>query len=219
MKWLQNSASILKTKMNTILEKLIGDTSRIAIAVSAMLLVACNSESVSTDSSAKRAASSSNSNVEVLGEINATLNGEQRTWYVTREYAYGRWISESNQALRDGTGTVILTGHVSDDSATNPLDLLMINAHVRDSADGPTVQVATIVFAGQEMWQGRYSSEYDGEAVVEFSAIESSDGATRLQGTFSGKLPYKSNSSAGPDMSNIVMLESGEFDVNLVSSE
>lgn len=188
------------------------------VVLFATLLVACNSEAGSTDSGGQPAASSANSNVEVLGEITATLNGEQRTWYVTREYKYGRWISESVQGFR-GTGTVVFSGHVSDDSATNGLDLLMINAHVYDSGDGPTVQGAKIVFAGQEMWKGRYGSEYGGEAVVKFDTINSSDGVTRLKGTFSGKLPYKSSSSPDPDMSDVILLESGEFDMNLILSE
>ncbi len=58
MKWPQNSVSISKIRMNTILEKLISDISRFAFVVSATLLVACNSGSVSTDSSGQPAASS-----------------------------------------------------------------------------------------------------------------------------------------------------------------
>ena len=204
--------------MSTMSEKRVVGLHRLIIAAFAMVLVACGSEAGSTDSGGQPAAPSSNSNVEVLGEITATLNGEQRTWYATREYKYGRWISESDQAFR-GTGTTHFTGHVSSDSATNPLDLLMITAHVIDAGDGPTAQTAKIVFAGQNIWQGRHSSEYGGEAVVKFDSIESLQGVTRIKGTFNGKLPYKSNSSADPDMSDIVTLERGEFDVNLIFSE
>lgn len=67
--------------------------------------------------------------VQMLGNITATLNGEQRTWYVTRENRGGRWISESDQSFR-GEGTVFFSGHVSNDSTTNPVGLLTITVTV-----------------------------------------------------------------------------------------
>ena len=204
--------------MSVMSENLVIDLRRLSFAVFATLLVACGSEAGPMDNVGKPAASTGSSSVEVLGEISAELNGESRTWYVTREYKYGRWTSESDQNFR-GFGTVFITGHVGDDSASNPVDLLVITASVNDSGDGPTVQTAKIMFAGQELWKGRYDSDYGGEAVVTFDTISNSGGETRLAGTFSGKLPYKSNSSADPDMNNIVTLEAGEFDVNLILSD
>lgn len=199
-------------------ETLIAGLRGLTFAAFAMVLAACGADAGSADNGGQSSASRAPSSVEVLGKITAALNGEQRTWYVTREYKAGRWISESDQNFR-GTGTVFLSGHVSNDSATNPIDLLMITASVNTSGDGPTVQTAKIVFAGQELWKGRYSSEYGGEAVVTFDTISNSGGETRLKGAFSGKLPYKDNSSAYPDVSNVVTLERGEFDVNLILSE
>ena len=203
--------------MGVVSEKFVIDMRRLSFVVFATLLAACGSEAGSADDIGKPAASTGSLSVEVLGEITATMNGEQRTWYATREYKYGRWISESDQAFR-GTGTVFFTGHVSSDSATNPLDLLMITAHVNDAGDGPTAQIAKIVFAGQNVWQGRHSSEYGGEAAIQFDTVKHESGATRLRGTFSGTLPYKSNASAEPDMGNVVELENGRFNINLLVS-
>lgn len=183
----------------------------------ALLLVACGSEAGSADTVAKSDASTASSSVEVLGEITAELNGESRTWYVTREYKYGRWISESSPAFR-GEGTVFLSGHVSKDTTTNPVGLLILKAHVRSSDSGPDVQSANITFAGADMWLGRYGSEYGGDATVQFNTVSHEGGVTRLSGTFSGTLPYKSNASAESDMGNVVELENGRFDINLLVS-
>jgi hypothetical protein len=199
-------------------EKRVVGLQGLIFAAFAMVLAACGTDAGSADNVGKAAAPTASSSVEVLGEITAALNGEQRTWYVTREYKAGRWITESDQSFL-GTGTVFFSGHVSKDNATNPIDLLVITASVNDSGDGATVQSAKIMFAGQELWKGRYGSEYGGEAVVTFDTISNSGGETRLRGRFSGKLPYKDNSSADPDVSNIVTLEKGEFDVNLILSE
>jgi hypothetical protein len=178
--------------------------------------VACGADA-GEDSVGKAPASAGSSSVEVLGEISAELNGELRTWYVTREYKYGRWMSESSPAFR-GEGTLSLSGHVSKDTITNPADLLILNAHVRSTDSGADVQNADITFGGADMWLGRYRSEYGGEAVIAFDTISNSGGETRLVGTFSGRLPYKGSSSADPDMENVVTLENGQFDVNLVVS-
>jgi hypothetical protein len=187
-------------------------------AAFAMVLVACGADAGSADKGGQSVASTASSSVEVLGEISAELNGESRTWYVTREYKYGRWISESSPDFR-GAGTVFLSGHVSKDTTTNPVDLLMLNAHVRSTDSGPDVQSANITFAGANISLGRYGSGYGGDAIIAFDSISNAGGETRLKGTFSGRLPYKDNSSAGPDVNNIVTLERGEFDVNLVLSE
>lgn len=203
--------------MSRILETLVAGLRRLPFAAFATVLVACGADAGDV-SVGKAAASTGSSTVEVLGEISAKLNGESRTWYVTREYKYGRWISESSPAFR-GKGTVFLSGHVSKDTTTNPVDLLILNAHVRGTDSDPDVQSANITFAGADMWLGRYGSEYGGEAVITFDTISNSGGETRLKGTFSGRLPYKDNSSANPDLSNIVALDSGEFDVNLILSD
>ena len=218
MKWLRNLASIWRNSVTVMSEKFVINMRRLSFVVFATLVVACGSEAGSVDNIGKPAVSTGSSSVEVLGEISAELNGESRTWYVTREYKYGRWTSESDQNFR-GTGTVFITGHVGADSASNPVDLLVITASVNDSGDGPITQTAKIMFAGQELWKGRYGSEYGGEAVVTFDTIRNSGGETRLTGTFSGKLPYKDSSSAEPDVNNFVTLESGEFNVNLILSE
>ena len=203
--------------MGVVSEKFVIDMRRLSFVVFATLLAACGSEAGSADDIGKPAASTGSSSVEVLGEITAKLNGESRTWYVTREYRYGRWISESDQGFR-GEGTVILSGHVSKDTITNPLDILMLNAHVSSTDSGPDVQSANITFGGANIWQGRYGSEYGGDATVQFNTVSHEGGVTRLSGTFSGTLPYKSNASADPDMGNVVELENGRFDINLLVS-
>ncbi|MGB5334908.1 MAG: hypothetical protein WBN07_04765 [Woeseiaceae bacterium] len=204
--------------MRRTIETLVAGSRRLAFTVFAMVLVACGADAGSDDTGGQAVASNASSSVEVLGEITAKLNGESRTWYVTREHQYGRWMSESDQRFH-GEGTVILSGHVSKDTITNTADLLILKAHVRSTNAGPDVQSANITFGGADVWLGRYASEYGGEAIVTFDTINNSDGETHLKGTFSGKLPYKGNSSANPDLSNIVALDSGEFDVNLILSD
>jgi len=217
MRWPQNSVSISKSRVSKMPEKLISDMRQLSFVVFATILVACNSEARSADNGGQPAASSPDSSVEVLGEIRATLNGKQRTWYVTREYKYGRWFSESNLAFR-GEGTVTLAGHVSKDTTTNALDILILEAHLRSTKSGHDVQLAKVTFGGANLWQGRYGSEFGGDVSLEFDTAVHEDAVTRLAGTFSGSLPYKSNASAEPDMGNIVELENGRFDINLVVS-
>lgn len=190
---------------------------RLTGVVFAVLLVVCGSESGSADNSSRPVTSDVTSNVEVLGEITATLNGQQRTWYVTREYKAGRWISESDQSFR-GEGTVFFSGHMSKDTTMDPVDMLIFNAHIRSTDAGPDVQNAKITFAGSEIWQGRYGSEYGGEAALQFDTINHENNTTKLVGTFSGTLPFKSNASSDGDRSNVVVLENGRFDVSLVVS-
>lgn len=147
------------------------------------------------------------------GLISATLDGAERTWYITSADYDGKLMSQSDWSPLYGSVTgVSLFGHTTPTTALSSNEALLV-AFSLVEADGQwTASDPEITWLSGGL-MNNHSSTYDGSAEVTIESAEFDGDQLTISGTFSGSLPFKSHKPGGETAAAApVSIEDGRFE-------
>ncbi|MGC9369090.1 MAG: hypothetical protein ACP5DX_06070 [Paracoccaceae bacterium] len=123
---------------------------------------------------------------DLLGTIEATVDGQARTWYLTAQD--GESQSDFAQIMR-GMNAVSLFGHPTDDSITAVKGALLIDFSLITLGGTPSVADATLQYL-EDGYGGGYLATTDGATQVSLDAVEVKDDTLHIEGHFAATAAY-----------------------------
>jgi len=181
------------------------------VAAVMLLLGACGDES-------KNADEVSAVDVESVGQITGTMNGDRHVWHITATKEGQVWRSQSDWSpLQSGAiiATVNMFG-MSDPSRTMGSNgALVLGFSLATEGGSYSAINSEINLYPKKAGLGNYSSSNDGDVTIVVAQATQSGDLMRLKGNWNGRLPFKKFSSRDADMSDVVTIENGSFDVAL----
>jgi hypothetical protein len=142
--------------------------------------------------------------------IVAQLNGEPQKWRVYGSQSDWRAF---HSYVSIGFASIYSFADASDELQRS--DVLSVGFTLAESSDGFYARELDIAVTKQSAGLGSFSSENDGTADIAIhSAIHEGD-SMHIVGSFSGRLPFRLHSSRDTDLSNVLVIENGQFDVVL----
>lgn len=193
---------------------------KLLVAVAVLLLSACDSGTHPAataeapqspgEQAAKQAAPQAG---DSDGVISATLDGAERSWYITSAEYDGKLMSQSDWSpLYASVTGVSLFGHTTPNTALSSNEALLV-AFSLVEADGQwTASDAEITWLSGGL-MNNHSSTYDGSAAVTVESAEFDGDQLTISGTFSGSLPFKSHKPGGEAAAAAsVSIEDGRFE-------
>ena len=152
--------------------------------------------------------------IELLGTLTGTVDGEKRTWYVTAAEMEGETVSQSDFMGDPSSGaTVSLFGHPTESVMSSKASILL--SFSVNSPGAPRVSGVEITYGGFSKVEGQtgfYNSGNDGQAEVVVSSFGAEGERLKISGTFSGTMPFRASTSKEPDMDHVVTVTDGSFD-------
>lgn len=207
---------------------------RLLAAPGMMLLSACGSNNEAnvtntqqTDQQNQQIKSAPAANIQVLGEITATINSEPRTWYVLNEdiggEEYGHSMQSKSSFLKGPNIPTYFTlfGHTApDQSIMDPgfvYGSLAINGTIDTTNQG--TKIGNVHFGlSSESGKGNFITAQNGKSVVEITSLADENGFTHLTGYFSGTLSFQVFAQPDQELeatTSDITITDGRFDVRL----
>lgn len=157
----------------------------------------------------------------VEGTLSATLNGEQRTWYITSATVDGRVVSQSDWESAGADGAIVtLFGHASATTFTSSREALMLEFTIWNLQDAPSAAGSDITFLSEGLSRN-HNSGAGGASSVELTSVEVNGNRLNVTGSFQGELVFQdwtggtSTAAGGPAP---VSLENGRFEASILNS-
>ncbi len=147
---------------------------------------------------------------EVIGTITGTLDGAEKSWYVT---------SDDNTSQSDWTGgdnypALTIFGHATNDNTWNSKGALIISFSVPIEQLPMEFQDGEVIFVNSNMADSFISSRDLAPPKFTITSMQVVDGKLAIKGTFAAKLFHSSNFGRDMDPDNTKMVE-GVFETTL----
>lgn len=147
-----------------------------------------------------------------VGEITATLDGAERTWFLTEAEITSdgatEIMSQSDFSGDASWADVSLFGHTTPDTIMNSTEGLAISFASSGPGEADGVEIR---FLTEGMFKG-YVAEGENGARVTVDSLAAEGEGLRISGTFAATLGYSDTSGGPVDMTNTRAIE-GSFDV------
>lgn len=142
---------------------------------------------------------------EVTGEITATIDGDQRTWFIVESNG----ASQSSWKGTGGYADVLLFGHASDDTITDETEALTIRFGVTNLDGTNTTELPEIAYLKDGLLESYVADSENAEVSVNSMEVEGERLA--ISGTFEATLGFTDDLGQTVDMSRSREI-SGSFD-------
>lgn len=142
--------------------------------------------------------------------ITASINDRQESWHV--------WDGQSDWNGYGGYQTLGSVNIYSRAVASDQLqrgDVLSIGFTLTATADGLGADSIDISVQKRSAGSGSFGSENDGTARISIQSATEQGESMHIVGHFSGTLPFQNHGSRDADLSNVLEIEDGHFDVVL----
>ena len=136
---------------------------------------------------------------EVIGTLTGTLDGAERTWFLTAENG----MSQSSSSVIGTYMIVTLFGHASDDTLTEAEDALIVEFSVVDGA----ADFADLRYLAEGGYVAAYVGMDDAPAQITLTRQEVGADGLMVEGTVSAVLGWSDGVSDEVDATNTVTLE------------
>ena len=147
---------------------------------------------------------------DVRGEITATLDGEERQWFVTGT----NLVSQSTWSGNVSYAKVELYGHASDETITDAGEALQINFGVLTQDDGSaSSELPEMTYLADGMGES-YVANSDTGADVRVESIEIDGSQLSISGTFEASLAFTGDLGQTIDQSRTKPIR-GRFDAEI----
>lgn len=146
---------------------------------------------------------------EVTGTIAATLNGEERTWFITEtpQMSQSDWKDFGYQA------SVSLLGHSTDNTVTSSHQALMVKFEYWGSDGAYTISAPEVVYLSQGMMKAHVGRQEDG-VQINITSAEVNGDRLKIEGTISGDLIFTEVMMRKKDPNDVLSVE-GSFSADL----
>jgi len=142
--------------------------------------------------------------------ITTSINDRKESWQV--------WDSQSDWNGYGGYQTLGTASIYSRAVASDQLqrgDVLSIGFTLTETADGLGADLIDISVKKRSAGSGSFGSENDGTARISIQSATKDGESMHIIGDFSGTLPFQNYGSRDADLSNVLEIEGGHFDVVL----
>jgi len=142
--------------------------------------------------------------------ITTSINDRKESWHVRD--------SQSDWNGYGGYQTLGIANIYSSAVASDQLqrgDVLSIGFTLTETADGLGAVLIDISVKKRSAGSGSFGSENDGTARISIQSATEQGESMHIVGRFSGTLPFQNYGSRDTDLSNVLEIEGGHFDVVL----
>lgn len=151
---------------------------------------------------------------DTLGTITATMDGEERTWFITAEDGESQSSFVQPMAGMLMGSSFILWGVPDEDTVATMKDVLMLDATLMRGAGGmiPVNPTTRYLVGG---FKDQWVAEEEGQTEMTLTTIEPIDGGLHVAGTFTATANYTQDMTGQEVDRSKIKVISGSFDVTL----